>query len=91
MPSAGFTAKWEVIVQDFGVGMKATLVPDDGSAAIDVIPAMKIKAEGGLKEGLVLLPKRGKLQVTFDNTYSIFRSKTFDYRLTGFSSPSAYP
>jgi len=83
VPSEGVTAKWEVIVQDFGVGMKATLYPDDGSTAMEVIPSMKIKAEGGLKEGLVLLPKRGKLQVTFDNTYSIFRSKTFDYRLSG--------
>jgi hypothetical protein len=89
VPSEGVTAKWEVIVQDFGVGMKATLYPDDGSTAMEVIPSMKIKAEGGLKEGLVLLPKRGKLQVTFDNTYSIFRSKTFDYRLSGANTSSA--
>jgi hypothetical protein len=89
VPSEGVTAKWEVIVQDFGVGMRATLYPDDGSAAMEVIPSMKIKAEGGLKEGLVLLPKKGKLQVTFDNTYSIFRSKTFDYRLSGAAASSA--
>mmetsp|Transcript_12151 Transcript_12151/g.30451 ORF Transcript_12151/g.30451 Transcript_12151/m.30451 type:complete len:433 (-) Transcript_12151:84-1382(-) len=81
VPGDGFTAKWEVLVQDFGVGMSAVLVPSSGGAPIKVIQDCKVKADGGLAEGVVELPVKGTLQVTFDNTYSMFRGKTFQYRL----------
>lgn len=64
VPGAGFTAKWEVIVKDFGVGMKAILVPEDGSPSIEVIPEMKVKSDGGLTEGYVELPQKGRLEVS---------------------------
>jgi hypothetical protein len=41
----------------------------------------KIKAAGGLASGTLALPARGLLRVTFDNSYSVFRSKTFNYRI----------
>jgi hypothetical protein len=45
----------------------------DGSPAIELMPDTKIKAEGGLAEGTLYLPKSGHLEVVFDNSYSILR------------------
>jgi hypothetical protein len=49
--------------------------------AEQVMAPTKIKAEERLATGTLALPGAGLLQVTFDNSYSIFRSKTFDYRI----------
>ncbi len=46
-----------------------------------IMEPTKIKAAGGLASGTLALPARGLLRVTFDNSYSVFRSKTFDYRI----------
>jgi len=81
IPEGACEAKWELVVEDFGIGMEATLVPDDGTAPICVMQYQKIKAASGLATGVVSLPKKGTLQVTFDNTYSLLRSKTFDYTM----------
>ena len=90
-------ADWEVVVEDFGIAMSAAFLPDldapaDGGPrhpdrpprygpAEQVMAPTKIKAAGGLATGTLALPGAGLLQVTFDNSYSIFRSKTFDYRI----------
>jgi len=91
VPSDGLTAKWEVLVQDFGVGMSAELHPTEGGPHIKVIPDCKVKADGGLAEGVVQLQKKGTLIVTFDNTYSMFRGKTFEYKLEVLGQPPADP
>ena len=57
------------------------LHPEDGSEPIEVMAYQKIKAESGLATGTILLPKKGELRITFDNSYSLLRSKTFDYSM----------
>ena len=41
----------------------------------------KFKDSAGLVSGDITIPTAGRLEVTFDNKYSVFRSKTFDYRI----------
>ena len=102
-------AEWEVVVEDFGIGMSAAFLPDlddpagarAAAAAADyaprygpaqaVMPPTKIKAAGGLAGGTLSLPARGLLRVTFDNSYSVFRSKTFDYRIRVLEGAPAPP
>jgi hypothetical protein len=40
---------------------------------MELMPDTKIKADGGLAEGTLYLPKPGHIEVKFDNSYSIFR------------------
>ena len=81
VPAGGFTAKWEVLVEDYGVGMSAMLLPEGGGDPIPVMDMEKIKSESGLAAGSFALPKKGTLVVTFDNSYSLLRSKTFNYKI----------
>ena len=81
VPAGGFTAKWEVLVEDYGVGMSAMLLPEGGGDPIPVMDMEKIKSESGLATGSFALPKKGTLVVTFDNSYSLLRSKTFNYKI----------
>ena len=81
MPAGGFTAAWEVLVEDFGIGMSAVLHPEAGGAPVEVMAMQKIKSDSGLAVGSFPLPAKGKLLVTFDNSYSILRSKTFNYKI----------
>ncbi len=89
------SASWEVVVEDFGINMTVTFVPDVnpedkwmnpnytpqyGQEAV-VFPTRKIKAVNGLASGMISLPSKGKITVKFDNSYSWFRSKTFDYHI----------
>ena len=81
VPAGGFTAAWEVLVEDFGIGMSAVLHPEAGGAPVEVMAMQKIKSDSGLAVGSFPLPTKGKLLVTFDNSYSILRSKTFNYKI----------
>ncbi len=45
----------------------------DKSPAMELMPDTKIKADKGLADGTLYLPKPGHIEVTFDNSYSIFR------------------
>jgi hypothetical protein len=67
--------------------MSAHLVPtgaEDGGdsvAPVDVMDAVKIKAENGLTTGVMRIPSPGNLKIVFDNSYSILRSKSLQYRI----------
>jgi len=66
-----------VLVEDYGVGMSAMLLPEGGGEPISVMAMEKIKSESGLASGSFALPKKGTLVVTFDNSYSLLRSLAF--------------
>jgi hypothetical protein len=80
-PGGGFEAHWELIMQDYGIIMGATLLPADGGAAVVLMEPRKFKDSAGLVSGDFAIPAAGRLQVTFDNRYSMLRSKTFDYHV----------
>mmetsp|Transcript_16449 Transcript_16449/g.26390 ORF Transcript_16449/g.26390 Transcript_16449/m.26390 type:complete len:84 (+) Transcript_16449:132-383(+) len=61
--------------------MSAILFPEGGGASVQVMAAEKIKSDSGLASGSFPLPAKGKLVVTFDNSYSLLRSKTFNYKI----------
>mmetsp|Transcript_30333 Transcript_30333/g.68574 ORF Transcript_30333/g.68574 Transcript_30333/m.68574 type:complete len:389 (-) Transcript_30333:143-1309(-) len=82
VPVAGLHALWEVTVEDFGIDMSAQLLPSDGSEALQLMAVQKIRAENGLTSGDWILPTRGQLQVRFDNSYSLLRSKNIEYRIS---------
>ena len=42
---------------------------------------VKIKADRGLVKGSFHVPLAGTVQLVFDNSYSILRSKTLEYRV----------
>jgi hypothetical protein len=71
----------QVVVEDYGVDMSAELHPEGGGAPIQVMAKQKIKSESGLAMGTMTLPAKGRLIVVFDNSYSILRSKTFNYKI----------
>lgn len=76
------TFDYVVSVQARGVEMKATFVPSDESKKIIVRKGGKIKAENGPITGVWTILNNGKpgiLQIEFDNTYSMLRSKTVIY------------
>ncbi len=50
-----------------------SVILQDGTPAVELMPDTKIKADKGSAEGTFFLPKSGQIQVTFDNSYSIFR------------------
>ena len=49
---------------------------------ITLMQPLKIKDRQGLARGEFIVPSAGLLHVKFDNSYSVFRSKTFEYKLT---------
>ena len=79
--------KYEVLVAAYGIGVEAKMVTsssdDTGSDKKEqvVMPARKIKAEEGLVQGVFQVEKPGTLKFEFDNTYSILRSKSIQYRV----------
>ena len=58
MPAGGFTAAWEVLVEDFGIAMSAVLHPEAGGAPVEVMAMQKIKSDSGLAEGRFRSPLR---------------------------------
>ena len=81
VPGGGFEAQWELIMQDYGIIMSAKLWPADGGASVTLMEPCKFKDSAGLVSGDFTIPAAGRLEVTFDNKYSVLRSKTFDYRI----------
>ena len=87
IPVAGCSVRWEVLLDDRGIEMSAHLLPtgaEDGGdsvAPVDVMDAVKIKAENGLTTGVMRIPSPGNLKIVFDNSYSILRSKSLQYRI----------
>jgi hypothetical protein len=81
VPGGGFQAHWELIMQDYGIIMGAQLRPADGGAVVTLMEPRKFKDTAGLVSGDFAIPAAGSLEVTFDNKYSMLRSKTFDYRI----------
>lgn len=81
VPGGGFEAHWELIMQDYGIIMSARLRPSDGGAVVTLMEPRKFKDSAGLVSGDFAIPAAGNLEVTFDNKYSVLRSKTFDYRI----------
>ena len=81
VPAPHVTAAWELLVEDYGVDLSAALYPEGGGAPIEVLAKQKIKSDSGLASGTFALPCKGTLVLTFDNSYSILRSKTFNYKI----------
>ena len=79
--------KYEVLVAGYGIGVEAKLMTMGGDGAADkkeeeiVLPSRKIKAEEGLVEGTFEVCRPGTLRFEFDNTYSMLRSKSVQYRV----------
>ena len=85
--------KWEVLVAGYGVGVGATMKLGGGGSnkeskdskeskekGEEVLPTRKIKADEGLVTGTFDVKNAGTLVITFDNSYSLLRSKTIQYR-----------
>eukprot|EP00946_MAST-07B_sp_MAST-7B-sp1_P003295 g3295.t1 len=79
--------KYEVLVAAYGIGVEAKLVMsgDGGASGADktevVLTPRKIKAEEGLVQGTFEVQKPGTLHFEFDNSYSMLRSKSVQYRV----------
>ena len=72
--------KWEVLIAGYGLGVGATMSVGETKEEEEVLPMRKIKADEGLVSGTFDVKSAGTLKITFDNTYSILRSKTIQYR-----------
>ncbi len=73
------TVKYEVLVAAYGVSVGAKMdTAEDGEA--DALPARKIKAEEGLVQGTFTVARPGRLLIELDNSYSMLRSKTVQFR-----------
>lgn len=92
VPMAGSSVNFLVSVEAYGISMEATLMHGEGEGvdaaqreigSYTVLRAGgqdKIKAESGAAKGSWACTRPGVLHVTFDNSYSILRSKTISYK-----------
>jgi len=69
--------KWAMMVQDYSVHISAKYKSGESSPLLSY---RKVKAEDGLVTGVFEAARAGIIVVTFDNTYSMLRSKTVSYR-----------
>lgn len=83
---AGATAIWEFRAKEFDIGASVSFRPSAaaaGEAAGDVeVKCMERHHADALTRGSFVAPEAGVVTVTFDNSYSMFRSKTVLYTLT---------
>ena len=89
--AAGATAIWEFRAKEFDIGASVSFRPSAtaaaaaaaGEAAGDVeAKCMERHHADALTRGSFVAPEAGVVTVTFDNSYSMFRSKTVLYTLT---------
>lgn len=73
--------RYDVVVSAYGIGISAELTTADGKT-VSVVSDHKVKAEGSVVSQSFVCEKAGMLTVTFDNTYSVLRSKTFKFKLS---------
>ena len=79
---AGDKVAWTLEVVERGVEFSASLRARDGAGPpVTLVPATKYKAKDGPREGVFTAPAAGTVVATFDNSYSVFNSKTVKYRV----------
>mmetsp|Transcript_19958 Transcript_19958/g.70603 ORF Transcript_19958/g.70603 Transcript_19958/m.70603 type:complete len:448 (-) Transcript_19958:260-1603(-) len=96
VPLAGSTVRFSVSVMHYGVNVRAVLHHGEGDgveAAERLTGATttlrgsaggsvdKVKSETGADKAVWACPRAGVLEVEFDNSYSLLRSKTLDYSI----------
>ena len=84
IPVGGCTIEYEVLLADKGIELSAHLLDaKDNSVKLkeNLMEMVKIKADRGLVKGSFHVPLAGTVQLVFDNSYSILRSKTLEYRV----------
>ena len=78
--AAGETARWEFDIEAYDIGFKAVFTPAGGAAAS---ACDEQKCESGLarwRGEYGPVEQAGTLELTWDNTHSMMRSKTIRYR-----------
>ena len=84
--------KYEVLVAAYGIGVEAKMITAGGGADDDkgevVLKSRKIKADEGLVEAHFEVHRPGTLRFEFDNTYSMLRSKSVQYRVEIVTEPA---
>eukprot|EP00656_Telonema_subtile_P031831 TRINITY_DN34869_c0_g1_i1.p1 TRINITY_DN34869_c0_g1~~TRINITY_DN34869_c0_g1_i1.p1 ORF type:complete len:399 (+),score=89.73 TRINITY_DN34869_c0_g1_i1:34-1197(+) len=76
----GTIVNWSFELEARGIEFAVVFI-GDGSDAVDVVPLTKFKAEDGKQEGKYTSPHPGSFSLTFNNDYSMIRSKDVRFSL----------
>jgi len=75
IPSDLGLVEWDWTLEDYSISFSATFVPADGSASVNIQSVEKHESTEGPVMYRFETASAGKLELSFDNTFSILRSK----------------
>jgi hypothetical protein len=80
VPLAGLAIQYTMSIVGYDIGVSASITSKDGKQTQNFLPESKLVAAEGMKSGVFTAPYEGTISLTFDNSYSMMRSKTVKYK-----------
>jgi len=86
VPADAGSVEWDWVLQDFSINFMARFISDDASADASVVPTELQRteqhtADKGPVVGSFEAPGAGRLELIFDNSFSLLRGKTVQCRV----------